>query len=311
MPNLVQWFNNRKLERICLLLIGIMMGLLFWKLFSVLQRDFTEVHSRVENGTMINLNAGKRGESMNGLLKKGLYFEDPKDIAFISAALSAIKDDGSVIDNIGALNKKKYFVNADEAFLKGGRSFKKRALLSRNLLGFGEADSISFEKEKAHPLVVTSQTSVDLGKYNISGVIKNQDDQPASGVLVRLKLLVPQDSNAVADRNEEEKNIIRFKNGVRKMLIPDSADNLQLLSFNAYARTDASGKFIFSGLPENKSYEILPLQPGYEFGRSQGIEKLQDDASFHFVQSPHLLKLFSSKEFSTFKKEKAFIVRTP
>src|SRR5213078_3586530 len=96
-----------------------------------------------------------------------------------------------------------------------------------------------------------------------------------------------------------------------KILIPDSADNLQLLSFNAYARTDASGKFIFSGLPENKSYEILPLQPGYEFGRSQGIEKLQDDASFHFVQSPHLLKLFSSKEFSTFKKEKAFIVRTP
>ena len=244
-------------------------------------------------------------------MTKGLYFEDPKDIAFIAATLSAVKDTGSAIDNIGALNKKRYFVNADEAFSKGGKSFKRRVLLSRNLLGFSEADSITFEKEKKHPLAVTSQTNVDLGKYNISGTIKNQDGQPASGVLVRLKLLVPQDSSAASDQDEDEKNIIQFKNGIRKIFIPDSAKSLQLLSFNAYARTDASGKFIFSGLPENKSYEIIPLQPGYEFGRSQGIEKLRDDATFNFVQSPHMIRLFSAKDFNTFKKEKAFIVRTP
>ena len=152
---------------------------------------------------------------------------------------------------------------------------------------------------------------MDLGKYNISGTIKNQDGQPASGVLVRLKLLVPQDSSAASDQDEDEKNIIQFKNGIRKIFIPDSAKSLQLLSFNAYARTDASGKFIFSGLPENKSYEIIPLQPGYEFGRSQGIEKLQSDATFNFVGSPHMIRLFSAKDFNTFKKEKAFIVRTP
>ena len=311
MSSLTQWFHNRKLERLCLLLIGIIMGLLFWKLFSVLQRDFAEVDTRLENGTMINLNAGKPGETMTGLLKKGLYFEDPKDIAFVAAALSAVKNTGSAIDNIGALNKKKYFVNADEAFLKGGKSFRRRVLLSRNLTGFSEADSITFEKEKTHPLSVTSQTSAGLGKHNISGIIKNQNDQPAFGVLVRLKLLVSQDSSAASDHAEHGKNIIQFENGVRKILTPDSANNLQLLSFNAYARTDASGKFNFSGLPENKSYEIIPLQPGYEFGRSQGTEKLQGDAAFNFVQSPHTLRLFLSKDFSTFKKEKAFIVRTP
>lgn len=310
MSALIQWFTNRKLERLSLLLIGAIMGLLFWKTFSVLQRDFAEVNTRIENGTAINLNAGKPGETMERLLKKGLYFEDPKDIAFIAAAM-ATKDTGSALDNVGELNKKKYFVNAEEAFSKGGKSFKRRVALSRNLLGFSEADSITFEKEKMHPLDVTSQTIVDLGKYNISGVIKNQKGQPASGVLVRLKLLVPQDSSSTSDQSEDENNIIQFKNGVRKIYIPDSAKSLQLLSFNGYARTDASGKFIFSGLPENKSYEIIPLQPGYEFGRSQGIEKLQNDAAFNFVQSPHMLRLFSAKDFSTFKKEKAFIVRTP
>ena len=63
------------------------MALLFWKLFTVLQRDFAEVDTRMDNGTMINLNAGKPAEAMAGLLKKGMYFEDPKDIAFIAATV--------------------------------------------------------------------------------------------------------------------------------------------------------------------------------------------------------------------------------
>lgn len=309
MPDLIQWFKNRKLERMSLLLIGAIMGMLFWKLFSVLQRDFTEAHNRLANGTMINLNNGNTSENMAGLLKNGMYFEDPKDIAFVAAEMKK-KDDGTAMDNVGELNKKQYVVNADEAFARGGKSFKKRVQLSRNLLGFSEADSITYEKEKLKPLQVTAQTNVGFGKYKISGSIKNAEGQPAPGALVRLKLLVAQDSSAAAD-DEEETNVVQFKDGVRKILIPDSAKNLQLLSFNAYTRTDASGKFSFEGLPENKSYELLPLQPGYEFGKSKGVEKLQNDVSFSFVQVPHTLRLFSSKDFSTFKKEKAFIVRTP
>ena len=129
MSNPSPWFSNRKLERLCLLLIGIIMGFLFWKLFSVLQRDFSEVNTRMENGTMINLNAGKPAETMTSLLKKGLYFEDPRDIAFIAAALSAIKDTGSAIDNTGALNKKKYFVIA----LKYEDESEYRYLIARDM----------------------------------------------------------------------------------------------------------------------------------------------------------------------------------
>jgi cell division protein FtsW (lipid II flippase)/cell division protein FtsI/penicillin-binding protein 2 len=286
------------------------MALLFWKMFSVLQRDFAEVDSRLDNGTMINLNAGKPAEAMIQLLKKGMYFEDPKDIAFIAATVAAAKSTDSNIDNIGTLNKKPYFVNADDAFSKGGKSFRKRAELSRDLLGFSEADSTSFEKEKSHPIQVSSQTNINLGTGNISGVIKNQHGQPATGVLLRLRLLVPQDSIAAAANNDDN-NIIQFRDGVRKIFTRDSANKLQLLSFNAYARTDASGNYIFSGLPENKSYEILPLHPGYEFGRSKGVEKLHGNASFNFVESPHMMRLFSAKDFNTLKKEKAFIVRTP
>src|SRR5664279_2159658 len=190
---------NRKTERLCLILIGVIMALLFWKLFTVLQRDFAEVDSRMDNGTMINLNAGKPAEAIAGLLKKGMYFEDPKDIAFVAATVAGAKDPGAFIDNIGTLNKKPYFVNADEAFLKGGKSFKHRVELSRDLLGFSDIDSTSFEKEKKHPLQVSAQTNADLGNYNIAGIIKKQDGQPAAGVLLRLRQLVPQDSSSASD----------------------------------------------------------------------------------------------------------------
>ncbi len=307
----MKWFNNRKLERVCILLIAVVMGLLFWKMFSVLQRDFTEVNTRIHEGTMINLNDDSIAGNMTKLLEKGLYYEDAKDIGFIASTIASVKDPSEKMDNSGELNKKNYFVNADEAFAKGGKSFKSRVNLSRNLLGFSGSDSIIFDKEKSDPLKVPAQTDADLGKYSISGTIQQQANLPAAGVLVRLRLLASQDSSSSSDQPEEEKEVVEFKNGIRKIFAVDPSKNTKLISFNAYARTDASGKFIFTGLPENKGYEILPLHPGYEFGRSQGIENLRSNATFNFIQSPHMLKLFSAKEFNTFKKEKAFIVRSP
>ncbi|MES2848973.1 MAG: FtsW/RodA/SpoVE family cell cycle protein, partial [Bacteroidota bacterium] len=230
----------------------------------------------------------------------------PKDISFIASNLDKQGDIGS-IDNAGELNKKKFYVSVDEAFSNGGRSFKKRVMLSRNLLGFSEADSVSFEKEKTKPLTVGSQINAGQGNLNISGSIKNQTGQPVAGALVRLKQLVAQDS---IDANGQE-STVQFKDGIRKILITDTSEKSQLLSFNAYARTDANGSYGFTGLPAGKSYEVLPLQPGFEFGKTKGIVTLKQNASFDFVQSPHLLRLFSAKDFATFKKEKAFIVRTP
>lgn len=303
--------DNRKLERLALVLITGIMGLLFWKMFTVLQRDFAEVNTRMENGTMINLNEKSDAESIKNLLRKGLYFEDPKDIDFIASTIKKAKDPSVAIDNAGELNKQKYFVNADEAFIKGGKTSKSRVALSRNLLGFSAADSITFEREKLHPLTAGPLNNVGLGAHSISGAIKNHDNQPVAGVLVRLRLLAPRDTSTESDQPEDEKEIVEFKNGVRKIFTLDSANNRQLVSFYAYVRTDAVGKFIFSGLPENKAYELLPLQPGYEFGHVLGTEKLRGNASFNFVQSPHTLRLFSARDFNILKKEKAFIVRSP
>jgi cell division protein FtsW (lipid II flippase) len=100
-------------------------------------------------------------------------------------------------------------------------------------------------------------------------------------------------------------------NGIKKVYLPDSAGKRRLQALTAYARTDEQGNYSFKNLPTGKAFKVLPLQPGYQFGTSQGVENLSEDVSFTFNQSPHTIKLFSTRDFNILKKEKSFIVRTP
>ncbi len=305
-PLKVRW-----LERIFLLLISLVLGLLFFKLFTVLKKDFEEVPGRLSNGTMINLNDDKPGEKIKLLLTKGFYFTDQQDIEIISSAFErGRKSEVDLIDNIGELNKNKFSINAEDAYLKGGGYYKKRIDVSRALLGFAEADSTLINLQRKQHAVVAAITSAELGSHNISGTIKKNDGQPVANVIVRLQMIIPPDSVYSSELSEENK-IIEFKNGIRKVFVLDSANRKQLQTFTAYARTENEGKYAFTGLPDNEAYGVIPLQTGYQFGRSQGAQQLRTDASFNFIQSPHTVKLFSTHDFSTLKKEKAFIVRTP
>ncbi|HEX8332866.1 MAG TPA: FtsW/RodA/SpoVE family cell cycle protein, partial [Segetibacter sp.] len=305
-------YKGRNIERLFLVLTSALMGFLFFQLYTVLSKDFAEVPQRMKQGTMMNLNADKSGERIKALLAKGFYFQDTKDIDLISSVVSRVRaTNAEVMDNIGELNKKAYNINAEDAYRKGGDVFRKRIDVSRSLLGFSEADSALFEQERRRPLAVTSTTAVAMGNRNITGSIFKEEEQPVAGVLVRLNLIVPQDSVYSEEVTEVENSIVEYKNGVRKVFVADSMKRRQLQNFSAYARTDASGKFSFTGLPAGKTYEVLPLQPGFQFGQSQGVQQLDENTDLTFQQSPHTLKLFSTRDFNNLRKEKAFIVRTP
>ncbi len=304
--------GTRNTERIFLLAISVVMGLLFYKLFTVLKKDFEEVPHRMAQGTIMNLNYDKPGERIKILLEKGLYYRDKQDINLISAVITRARNKGAdVIDNIGELNKKKYEVNAEEAFAQGGESFKKRVRIDRALLGFSDADSALFKQEQRKPLQLPAVNNIGMGSRTISGNIYKGESQPVQGVLVRLQIVLPEDSLYSVNVTEVAREITESGKGIRKVFVLDTLSHRQLQSLTAYARTDAQGKFSFTGLPVNQAFEVLPLQPGFEFGRSQGAQRLNKNASFTFYQSPHTMKLFSTHDFSTLKKEKALIVRTP
>lgn len=305
-------FGSRNLERGFLFVLSIVMIVLFYQLFSVLKSEFGDVSKRLANGTMMNLNDDKPGERIKTLLQKGFYFRDNKDINLISNVVeNGRRNTEGMIDNIGELNKSKYAVSSEKAWKEGGEVFQKRVQVERSLLGFSDADTALFDQERRKPMQVPSVNSLNMGNGSISGTVQKGEKIPVQGVLVRLQVILPEDSLYSENVGDVEQRITVNAKGVRRVYVIDSLNNRQLQSLSAFARTDANGRFSFNGLPANRAFAVLPLQPGFEFGRSQGVEKLDNNVSFTFFQSPNTIKLFSNRDFNSLKKEKSFIVRTP
>jgi cell division protein FtsW (lipid II flippase) len=279
---------QRRNERIFLVLITVVLGALFFTLFSTLQKGFIDVNTRLQSGTMVNLNSKNAAQKMKVLLQKGYYFEDKKDIELIESAVAAgLATFETAIDNVGELNKKKFFVVADQAFDFGGINFKDRVADSRALLGYTGDDAKRFKQERSNPPALPSTRDLSSGDYNIEGRIIDKDNHPVKDVLVKLSMILPLDSGYL------ENDSIPLKSGMI-----------------SYLRTDADGSFSFQHLPNEKSFEILPLQPGFQFGRSQGVQELNSDSEFTFRQAPHTIRLFSARDFKILKKEKSLIVRS-
>ncbi|MEJ7779790.1 MAG: FtsW/RodA/SpoVE family cell cycle protein [Daejeonella sp.] len=304
--------RGRKFERLFLLLLTIVFGLLFFSLYQMLQPDFQDAEKRLEDGSMINLNAGKTAERINSLMIRAYYFEDKKDVELIRSTVGkGTLKDNVIIDNIGELNKRRFFVNAEEAYNKGGRSFKMRAVASRALLGFTGDDSLRYDQEKSGPPVLPATVDLKSGLHAISGTISDRDKQLVPNVLVRLEMILPQDSVYSEQVAEIERRFTETGTGFMKTYLADSSGRRQLESLKAYVRTDAAGNFKFQNLPDDKAYQVLPMQPGFQFGRSQGVQELEKDVSLGFFRDLHTIRLLSARDFNLLKKEKALIVRTP
>lgn len=301
---------SRKKERLFLLLITAVLLILFIRLFFVIQSNFADVPQRLKDGTMVNLNDKGVAKNLATMLTKGFYFDDKRDIDLIEKVISTRAIPGKTFDNIGELNKRLFDINADSAFAEGGQSFKQRVIVSRALLGYTGNDSVRFQQEEKAPPSFPAITDLSMGGPSISGTITFKHT-PVGGALVRLQLLLPQDSIYSDEETDLTKTTVIKQQAFTKTFIADSAKQPHLQSLIAYARTDENGNYSFKNLPEGKAFEVLPLQPGYQFGKTQGIESLEKDAHLDFYRTPHTIRLLSTKDFNILRKEKSLIVRTP
>ena len=115
---------SRQRERIFILAIGFILALFFYQLYSVIQPRFSEVAPRITAGTMVNLNAANPAKNIRNLLKKGYYFEDQRDINLIESTIASAGQSSQQLENIGEVNKRRYFISAEQAYANGGQSLR-------------------------------------------------------------------------------------------------------------------------------------------------------------------------------------------
>ena len=301
---------NRRKERMLLLLIAVMLLPFFISLYHAEQQKFKDVPSRLKAGTMVNLNDSGLAIKIKQLLQNGHYYDDKRDIDLIASTIADRSSSAEKIDNIGELNKRRYDIPADDASVTGGESFKKRVAASRELLGYTGDDSLRFQQEKNHPPQIPSTVDLDLGEHAVEGKIIYKKE-PVTGVLVRLEMILPQDSIYSDETVDASRQ--RTKKTINYIIIQvqDEHKQFKLQQLIAYARTDNNGSFKFDNLPEDKAFEVSPMQPGYQFGKAQGVESLHKDVAFSFYRSTHTIRLIANNDFNNLRKDSAFIVRLP
>ncbi len=301
---------GRKKERLFLALIAFVLILLFGRLYYIEQNNFADVAKRLHDSTMVNLNAKNPAKNVRTLLERGYYFEDKRDIDLIENVIAERTKKGNKFENIGELNKKRYDVNADTAMSQGGKSFQQRVIVSRSLLGYTGDDSLRFEEERTKPPILPAVIDAALTGSSISGQVLEKK-APVPGVLVRLQLVLPQDSIYSDEETDQVSTKTQQTTGLKKVYVLDEQKQRHLQSLVAFARTDDQGRYTFNNLPAGKAFEVLPLQPGHQFGFSAGTDNLNEDKIFNFNRAPHTIRLLSTRDFSILKKERAFIIRTP
>ena len=181
--------GRRRNERLFLGVLSVIMILFFFKLFGVLEYRMAETDTKIAAGNIVNLNAPEPVKEVMGVLERGNYDLDKRDIGFIGAVLGSRLEVGETFTNIGELNKRKYYVPAEEAYQQGGASFKKRVLLSRALLGFDEETGVSYDRELKQPREYPAAVDLKKGEFGISGEVLEKGAGVA-GVLVKLQQVI-------------------------------------------------------------------------------------------------------------------------
>ncbi len=110
-----------------------------------------EQKAKLAEGSIVNLNGPDPVKGIRRVLTTGNYDLDRRDIAYIGAVLENRIESGEVFENIGELNKRDYYIPAEQAYANGGESFKKRVSLSRTLLGYDDENGVNYQQEKSRP----------------------------------------------------------------------------------------------------------------------------------------------------------------
>jgi cell division protein FtsW (lipid II flippase)/cell division protein FtsI/penicillin-binding protein 2 len=259
---------------------ALILAFYFFRLYSALTPQLERTEQALIEGRAIRLEGAVDKDKLKKIIAGGNYYSDQRDIDLLTDSLAAKLLTLENPDNLGALNKTAFAIQAPLAWKPtvGGTDFYDRLRASRQRIGF---DSTLYMQELNKPVAYPDDVHVSNGELTMKGRVL-WEDKPMAGVLVEL----------------------RQHSGYEP--VDDS-----ITDFAAYARTNGQGEFAFSGLLRDSGYSLLPMKPGFEFGMRKGSNGLSKNSSYSFVAKPHKIRLIGSIAYGQLKEDAVLLVRTP
>ena len=310
------------MKKFLLVIVSVIIGLLFFKLTINYSEKFENINKAYKSNQCVNLVKGSNTEKdLEKLLITHNYVSDKKDAEFIAKQIALNLNKGQELSNLYDLNKRVWQVPAtlvDSCFSdsidnakNNGKTkekdanakestLKKRLTFSQEKLGIDSSFSLIKIEQLKHEMSVGNGkgngriTAIVTEKDSTANFIKQMlhiDKKPCKDVIVRLSVHYL-DSTHVNLKAED--------------------------SVLCYAKTDKNGVATFTNLDPNKSYSVLPIKRGYEYGSPKGtiggnLAKSGDNNSIScpFTQQEHKIRLFDATTLKVIKEDQTMTVRTP
>lgn len=251
---------------------------------------FSDVEHDIASGRTLLLDRTVRPDSVRRLLLDGGYLEDPADATLISTWLAErIATDGTP-ENLGELNRPNFKLNARSAYGQGGERIRARVKADFRNLGMDE-EWLAASKTQLSSDFGNGPATITVNILNS----KETADAPLSGVTVRLREHLT-DSTETGNGKTDGKEAVIY------------------VETRGFAVTDANGQARFH-LEPGHSYSVVPIAPGYEYGREKGTTHSgqlgENGLTLNFRQRTHLITPFDRHTYQALKSDRALIVRTP
>ena len=301
------------MKKYALLISTAILCLLFFKLTANYSNRFKEVEISY-NGVSANLTKGADfTEALSSLDNI-----DETDAIFLSQQINEKLSNGiklrclsdlNKLRCLSDLNKRKWQISSSIIDSIGSPGLRESLASSRKSLGQGNKDPkdkegyVDYQEYKANnEKDLKSRVSPNDSLLQGPGVIEvkvyekkesfikrllRKDEEPRAGVLVRLS-----------------EHYMDSLNTARRTLL--------------WAKTDSKGNAVFENLDTSRSYSVLPIKEGFEYGSSQGTTKGSLSAStkngtakYKFVQQELRIRMFDAKTLSQIKEKHILTVRSP
>ncbi|MCM1348360.1 MAG: FtsW/RodA/SpoVE family cell cycle protein [Firmicutes bacterium] len=241
-------------------------------------------------GHTVVLDANLKADTLNKLLMECGYFTDPVDARLVADWITAGIAKYGAPENLGALNRTVYKMQAEKAYKEGGTYMRERVGKDYKLLGM----DAEWYAAKNSSLTSDFGNGPALLKVKVFND-KNSPNAPLGGITVRLR--------------EHSIDSVDSKGG--KVDGKEAFRNSKTLG---YAVTDASGEARFH-LQPGKSYSVVPIAEGYQYGREKGTtadgKMPSAGLNLSFRQQTHVITPFDTYTYQAIKADRTFIVRTP